>query len=353
MPSFNGPAYFGLEEMHLFGQGLGKTLFDLITISLKKSYNSSLKLIESDPELFPFYIEKQNLIEIGMLIENLKTTVPVSFNSKWVNPVKNSGGNRTVDYFNFSLYQLPTCFVPFFVNKRSKKSVLNLVKACQLCLKWSIMSEELKTIKKYFEEWVLFLKQEVERENIGSGVLKPTQHYLLHVEYMIQQNGPLRASSARSMERAIGKYKKLVKSKSSVGENAGNVLIRLANRSYISNLPWSISEAVNLLAARPYDENAYENHPKNPCQLWEPFFKYSMSSLPFGIDASKMCKALKNFHIRYIPTGLASFLPPIVINAAARAWGYNKVFLSRLYADHKNEHRRGNAFVMFYATHKK
>jgi hypothetical protein len=54
--------------------------------------------------------------------------------------------------------------------------------------------------------------------------------------YMIEQLGPMRAYSARSMERAIGKYKKLIKSKSNVAANAGNVMVRLATRAYINRL---------------------------------------------------------------------------------------------------------------------
>lgn len=352
--SFDGPAFFGLDEMHLLGQGLGKTMYDLVTISLGKSYNSAMKLVGDDPKLSPFYIEKNILVKIGQQIERSKTTVPVSFNSKWVDPIKNSGGNRAVDYFNFLLYQLPTSFVPFFQNKRSRKPVLNLVKACQLCLQWSITTEELALIKKYFEAWVYFLKQQIEKKRIGSGVLKPTQHYLLHIEYMIQQNGPLKAFSARSMERAIGRYKKLIKSKSNVGANAGNVLVRLANRSFVKNLPWSIVDATNLLLSQPYSDGSYRNHPSNTSQLWEPFYEYPLSALPFEIDSHKMIKALKLFYMRSISTiNNQSSITPDTIFVAGRAWYSNKVYQSRLYADEINEYRRGNCFVMLHAMHRK
>ena len=45
-----------------------------------------------------------------------------------------------------------------------------------------------------------------------SGVLKPVQHYLMHIPYMIEKQGVLKAYSGRSMERTIGRYKKLIKS---------------------------------------------------------------------------------------------------------------------------------------------
>lgn len=351
--SFSGPAFFGLDEMHLLGHGLGKTMYDLITISLGKSYNSSSKLVPGNPAMSPFYIDKKDLVKIGRLIEASKVNVPVSFNSKWVDPIKNSGGNRAVDYINFLLYQLPAYFVSYLSNKTTQETVINLVKACQLCMKWSISSEDLKVIKTNFESWVRFLKLQVEKKNLSPGVLKPTQHYLLHIEYIIKQNGPLRAFSARSMERAIGKYKKLLKSKSSVGENAGNVLIRLANRSYIANLPWSVAEASNLMSARPYSGTTFKNHPLDSSQLWEPFFEYSITRLPYGIGAREMAQALQRFCTRVVPNAPTFDFSTTSLCVAGRAWGFGKTHFSQLYADYTNERRRGNSFVMIYITHKK
>lgn len=69
------------------------------------------------------------------------------------------------------------------------------------------------------------------------------------------------------MERAIGKYNKLVKSKSSVGENAANVLLRLTTRSYICNFPWSLPEVVSLILPRSYNDASFEQHPIDSIQL--------------------------------------------------------------------------------------
>lgn len=294
-------------------------------------------------------------MKIGELIEESKETVPVIFNSKWVDPVKNSGGNRSVDYLNFLLYQLPTCFVPNLSCKRTQVPLLNLIKACQLCSEWSILSQDLELIETYFKNWLMFLKSEVENQTIHAGVLKPTQHYLLHVVSIIRSNGPLKVYSASSMERAIGKYKKLVKSKSSVGENAANVLLRLTTRSYICNLPWSLPEVVSLLMPRPYNDASYEQHPIELIQLWRPFVNCSLSNLPLDVPEQKFVHALSKFFARSRPADdeIFDFLPVTSIYVASRAWAYNKVYSSKYYAEMIHEHRRGNHYIMFEATHKK
>ena len=199
----------------------------------------------------------------------------------------------------------------------------------------------------------MFLKSEIDKETILAWVLKPTHHYLLHIGYMIRGNGPLKVYGANSMERAIGKYKKLIKSKSSVGENAANVLLRLTTRSYICNLPWSLPDVVSLLAPRPYDDSTFEQHPTDMVQLWKPFVYCPMSGLPFDIPEQKMMRALSSWFARTNPAGVEVPDLPNVIYVASRAWAYNKVYSSKYYAQMINEHRRGNNFIMFETTHKK
>jgi hypothetical protein len=155
-----------LDELHLIGHGIGKHLFDLITVSQKKTYNACLPIVyppavEDDEnedeeneerrggaELYPFWMEPAKLIQIGELVGESKSTVPVTFASKWVDPIKFSGGNRAVDYINFLLHMLPTCFLPHFTHERAKIPVLKLVKACALALKWELTVQDIADMKR-------------------------------------------------------------------------------------------------------------------------------------------------------------------------------------------------------------
>lgn len=190
--------------------------------------------------------------------------------------------------------------------------------------------------------------------------MKPTQHYLQHVADTITHNGPLSAYSTRSQERCIGKYKSLIKSKSSVGENAGNVLERLATRSYINTLPWEISDKVDLLTSREYGSNSYKEllsvdsvDGEAFLQLWEPFIRCSSDKLPKDIVEQKFLGALRKFYLRVsnVDVGIPSTIDELLVSG--RAWAFNKVYRSLCYADRIREHRRGNTFVLFEATHRK
>lgn len=105
-------------------------------------------IVPGNEESFPFWIPTSELKNIGKLVEESRATVPVTFASKWVDPIKYSGGNRAVDYVNLLLYILPTSFVPAFKNDRAKKPVLNLVKACAFSLKWELTSQNLRDMQR-------------------------------------------------------------------------------------------------------------------------------------------------------------------------------------------------------------
>lgn len=169
------------------------------------------------------------------------------------------------------------------------------------------------------------------------------------------QNGPLSAYSTRSLERSIGKYKKLIKSKSLVGENAGNVMERLATRSYINTLPWEINEKIELLTARPYKSASFETFTSadtgTEIQMWEPFLDCCSNSLPCDVPGTKFIDALSNLYLR--PSSDFNKNQVINIRMSPRIWALNTVYNSDFYADSRKEHRRGDSFIMFDAVHQK
>lgn len=162
LPTFTHPTFFALEELHLIGQGIAKHVYDLLTVSMKKTYNKAiaLKYAPTDKELeeenitsandwpFSFEISKDKLIEIGNFIELSRPTVPTTFSSKWENPIEQSGGNRGVDWIDFLLYMVPTTFVPALQHHNAKKPLLFLCKACAVALKWRITKDDLTMMKK-------------------------------------------------------------------------------------------------------------------------------------------------------------------------------------------------------------
>jgi hypothetical protein len=173
---------------------------------------------------------------------------------------------------------------------------------------------------------------------------------------MIKQQGVLRSYSARSMERSIGRYKKLIKSKVDAGANAGNILQRITTRSHINSQAWDVETELGLIKPRSYSENTFKNNPSGNAddpQLWAPFFERSIDSLPFGISARDFSKALVKYYRRTEQnganiTGIGSLDS---LSIAGRAWAYNKVYTSSLYKSHINEFRRGNNYVMITVSY--
>jgi hypothetical protein len=72
-------------------------------------------------------------------------------------------------------------------------------------------------------------------------------------------NGSMPAYTCYSQERAIGRYKRLIKSKSKVGENSSTVMQRMMIHSYVHNLDWDISDKLYLLGPRPYSSSSFED----------------------------------------------------------------------------------------------
>jgi len=161
LPTFTHPTFFALEELHVIGQGIAKHVYELVTVSMNKSYNKAvaLKYKPTEEDLiekgissaanwpYSFDIPKHKLTEIGVLVELSRSTVPSTFSSKWENPIQQSGGNRGVDWIDFLLYMVPTVFIPALTNNNAKKPLLSLTKACATALKWRVTHDDLEMMK--------------------------------------------------------------------------------------------------------------------------------------------------------------------------------------------------------------
>lgn len=207
------------------------------------------------------------------------------------------------------------------------------------------------------KNWNNFLLSEIRQKRIQAGVLKPVQHYLTHIPYMIEKQGVLRAYSGRSMERTIGRYKKMIKSKVSAGANAGNVLERFAVYGYVKSSNINLRKTLNLLEPKKRTVNDFVSiNPDDETapELWSPLFQCYLSGLPCGVSNRQFNDAIKKFcrrvfSVSYEPVNTNN----IVVNGAGRAWFNDIVYTSTFYKEHIKERRRGNNFVMFAASHLK
>ena len=207
------------------------------------------------------------------------------------------------------------------------------------------------------KQWNAFLLDEIKQKRIQAGVLKPVQHYLTHIPHMIEKQGVLKAYSGRSMERTIGRYKKLIKSKVDAGANAGNVMERFTIYGYVNSLNIDIREALNLLEPKQYSTNTFLSLDPNDTttpQLWSPISRHSVTSLPSSVSAAKFHTALVKYHQNFANTvDISLSFNNTTFTIAGRAWYNNCTYTSTLYKDHINETRRGNNYVMFEAAYLK
>lgn len=159
-------------------------------------------------------------------------------------------------------------------------------------------------------------------------MFRSVQHYLNHIPYIIEKDGPLRAYSARSMERAIGKYASAIKSKVSSAANANNVVENFGVRSYIKSII-DINEIIDPIIPKQYTTATYLNHPDGlKSQLWEPFASnclYPNEKLIEQVPVKSILKSLKKYY------GRSKSIPYTQIRIS-----YNEIKLAGRYWEENN-----------------
>lgn len=168
---------------------------------------------------------------------------------------------------------------------------------------------------------------------------------------MIRKQGPLRAFSTRSMERSIGVFSKLIKSKRDGGKNASNLIVRFGMHNHINSV-LSIDQLTNIIKTRPYSSSSYMNLPqdRDGPQLWEPFNTITLNNSVSieDVNGEKIIKALIKYIFRSSTVKLKpSDLNGVNITLASRLWLNSTVISSSQYRRFKNETGRGNHHVMF------
>ena len=166
--------------------------------------------------------------------------------------------------------------------------------------------------------------------------------------------GNLRVYSTRSMERTIGKYSKLIKSRVLSGKNAGNLVERLAIRGYlncamdtdglldaIKPKRTSLDDFIELTSLSPYN---------NDYQLWSPFEEINY------VQQFTTIPLFTNELTSYYTRSNSQMVDPLntldTIKIAARALIGSHVYSSEMYRRKRSEFRRGNHYIQFHATHR-
>ncbi|OAD77052.1 C2H2-type zinc finger transcription factor [Phycomyces blakesleeanus NRRL 1555(-)] len=314
LSTFSGSLFFALDELHLIARGIGKLVYDLITVTLTKE----TKFYYTHPDntlnttKYPFHILRADLVTIGNCITSSRKYIPTSFQGSFDNIFVKIDSTCAVDWLNFLLYLVPTLVVPYLPNRAVKTALLSLVKGCALALQWTLTSE---------------LLDEMESK----------------------QQGPLQCYFTRSMERVIGVFSKLIKFKSKGGQNASFLIKRFAIHNYTS-MAISICDEVNLTRPKLYGRESYMDLPNDSSgvQLWEPFHQFANlnDDSVEGVGGPSVKEALLKYYQR--TTGLTSHeFGDSVVVVAARLWMNSTIYSSCMYQRKKNKTSRSNHYVMF------
>ncbi|OAD71933.1 hypothetical protein PHYBLDRAFT_169846 [Phycomyces blakesleeanus NRRL 1555(-)] len=347
LSTFSGSSFFALDELHLIARGIGKLVYDLITVTLTKE--TKIYYTHPDNTLntteYPFHIPRADLVTIGNCITSSQKYIPPSIQGSFDDVFAKIDNTRAVDWLDFLLYLVPTLVVPYLPNRAVKTALLSL----------TLTSELLDEMESYFKHWHSFLYKKVQNNTLSRSVFRPVQHYLVHIPYIIKQQGPLRCYSTHSMERVIGIFSKLIKSKSKGGRNASFLVEQFAIHNYTS-MAISICDEVNLIRPKPYGRESYMDLPNDPsdAQLWEPFHQFVNlnDDLVEGVGGPSVKEALLIYYRR--TTGLTSHeFGDSVVVVAARLWMNSTVYSPCMYQRKKNKTSCGNHYVMFTCPYRK
>lgn len=197
-------------------------------------------------------------------------------------------------------------------------------------------------------------------ERLSKSVFRPVNHYLHHIPHVIRKLGPMRSYSTRPLERTIGKYSKLIKSRVESGVNASNLIERISIRGYV-NISVNISEELDVIKTRPCRESDFIEGPTNEAeshQLWAPFeHNYDLTVdvddnlALFGVPVSNeaILNALSKYYAR-TSRGSTIEMLNTMITVAGRALIDSTSYSSTFNKKKINQSRRGNNYIMFQSN---
>ncbi|KAI8994858.1 hypothetical protein BDB01DRAFT_214359 [Pilobolus umbonatus] len=228
--SFHGATFWGVDEMHLWGQNIGKKLWAMATDGTKYGKNN------------PFFLGHSYREKLGLAIYCTKEANPGgNTHSDFVDMTRKAGFARAVDGINFMLYIVPTLFVEALLEQMEDAkqagecdgaremavievcgALKQLARICEITQQFNITNDEMIEMEGLVKSWY-----DVMLRHASPKVFTINQHLLSHLSLVIRVLGPLRLISSRPLERTVGQVKSRILSRSLAGKNSANVVAKM------------------------------------------------------------------------------------------------------------------------------
>jgi hypothetical protein len=322
---FNGPFFFPIDYMHLFGQNIGPQIANLLTsddLYVDPTAKDSMRLKNKDVN------------RINVLLRSSCLLVPTTFSG--VYDSLGSGYNRAVDWLFFLRYSLSTTIVDFLY-KDIRSKVLLISRICNLTCQREIKKSDITKLKRYITEWLDWLSSLVVSGVLNYWVFTINQHFLLHLPKLIKKMGPMPNYGAFPVERCIQENKGMQRSNRDPHANSGNVLIELAAIHWMQRTgQLDPDEPKTRNGEVLVDGDSFVAH-----EVWGPINKVSLGDHTqfLDIDITQLLKA----YFERISEGANNGLnPESVVEFGSRLWNPDKSVLGC-----SNNHKSGNRASFF------
>ncbi|CEP15948.1 hypothetical protein [Parasitella parasitica] len=354
---------YGFDELHGFSN-VSKVVFDLIA----PRYNASYKYIGNESE-YPFQLAPVDFEAVKLSMAESRKYIPAGafqFSFKPMDMQNVKSLYRSVDWIQWFIYVLPTAVVGLFDDENVRTALLGLSRALALALQWETSKNDMTEIEASLKTWFRFLDQMIEEKRLSNCIYTITMHNLTHLPLIIQQCSSLRNISMRSLEREIGNYKRKMRARVAVEQNALNVIEKV---TYFKFLETTKMIDFSVLYDRDPDfrRSGFINHPAvadegdpDYPQLWKPFGKptilqaNNMSEwIENLVPMFKFIEALKAYKRRFqslrrselvhVPVQNVTLLP------ASKMWSDSHIMVSALFKSLSNSNNsdRGGEYVIF------
>ncbi|OAD67114.1 hypothetical protein PHYBLDRAFT_67249 [Phycomyces blakesleeanus NRRL 1555(-)] len=134
LPTLTSPTFFGLDEMHLLGHGIGKQLY--------KAFGGKLNQIDRS-------------------ITKSRADISAIFTGSWQLLEETTGRQKAVHWLDFLLSVVLTVVVKNFVLAKTRNVVQDLVKTCAIAQQWKVAEREINIMEEAIGRWHVFLHHEV------------------------------------------------------------------------------------------------------------------------------------------------------------------------------------------------
>ncbi|ORY90558.1 hypothetical protein BCR43DRAFT_509031 [Syncephalastrum racemosum] len=220
--------------------------------------------------------------ELNLAIEHSRKRLKHSSTSDTID--SKAGYFKSIDWIDFVRYVVPTIVLENVKQAPAKDALFALTQVYKTALQREITKQDVKQLDQNVWKWLDFLKTNVQEQKIDISIFTISQHYLQHLELMINAMGPPRYYSAFGMERAIGEIKRSIKSSSAPGVNAGNIIVQLAAQRYVDRME-DLAESSGIKSGEKYVLTASKR--SNSAEIWPPlwnatvedFISYNMERL--------------------------------------------------------------------------